>query len=85
LYVSMMNVAMMAENRPLWDSTVRVCDEVEIPLGLTNKIIEFVSLLKLSMNFLSLISASDTYRFQYVADVSPYLATLKITLPDQRE
>jgi len=36
----MMNVAMMAENRPLWDSTVRVCDEVEIPLGLTNKIIE---------------------------------------------
>jgi len=50
--------------------------EVEIGLGLTKKTIEPVSPLKLSMNFVSLISASDPYSFQYVADVSPYLATL---------
>lgn len=36
---------------------------------------ELVSPLKVSMNFLSLISASDAYSFQYAADVSPYLAT----------
>jgi hypothetical protein len=37
---------------------------------------ELVSPLKFSMYFLSLVSASDPYSFQYVADVSPYLVTL---------
>jgi hypothetical protein len=37
---------------------------------------ELVSPLKFSMYFLSLLSASDPYSFQYVADVSPYLVTL---------
>jgi hypothetical protein len=44
---------------------------------------EFVSPVKLSTYFLSLICASDSYSFQYVADVSPYLATFVV--PSQRE
>jgi hypothetical protein len=41
---------------------------------------EFVSPVRLSTSFLSFISASDAYSFQYTADVSPYSATLDYSL-----
>jgi hypothetical protein len=43
---------------------------------LTSKTIELVLPIKLLTRFMSLISASEAYRFQYVADVSPYLGAL---------
>ena len=46
---------------------------------LTRKTIESVLPFKLWTYFLSLISASELYSFQYVSDVSPYLGAL-ITL-----
>lgn len=64
----------MAENRVFCKIIVRDLEIRDVWLLLTKKPIELVSPLKLSMNFLSLIFASDTYSLQYVADVSPCLA-----------
>jgi hypothetical protein len=75
LYISMMNDATMAENKVFCKITIRDLEISEVRLLLTKKPIELVSPLKLSMSFLSLIFASDTYSLQYVADVSPCLAT----------
>ena len=54
---------------------------------LTRRTIELVLPIRLSTRLLSLISASDPYRFQYVADVSPcfgvYLGPLIV--PSQKE
>lgn len=48
--------------------------------SLTRKTIDSVSLFKLATYFLSLVSASEPYSFQYVADVSPYLVEVSSSL-----
>jgi hypothetical protein len=73
----MINDATMEENKLF--CTVLVGDH-DLNQGcappLTKKTIELVLPIKPSTRFLSLISASDPYSFQYEADVSPYLGAL---------
>ena len=95
LYISMINDATMEENKLFCGGIVRT-DHVNGPLNanqhcessLTRKTIELVLPIKVSTRFLSLISASDLYSFQYAEDVSPYLGAMPVVgaliTPSQR-
>jgi hypothetical protein len=73
----MMNDATMEENKEFCRVIVREDDaSSKLPSPLTRITIELVLPIKPSTRFLSLISASDAYSFQYAADVSPYLGAL---------
>jgi hypothetical protein len=86
LYISMINDATIEENKLFYWIIVRTDDmsaNQQRESRLTRKTIELVLPITVSTKFLSLISASDLYSFQYVEDVSPYLGAMPAdVLPD---
>ena len=91
----MINDATTEENKVLCGGIVRT-DHVNGPpnanrhceSSLTRKTIESVLPIMVLTMFLSLISASDLYSFQYAEDVSPYLGAMPVVgaliTPSQR-
>jgi hypothetical protein len=81
LYISMINDATIEENKLFYWIIVRTDDmsaNQQRESRLTRKTIELVLPITVSTKFLSLISASDLYSFQYADDVSPYLGAIPV-------